>query len=192
LITEASAEKNMTLVDWIILGGLVVATLGGLAQGFFRAACGLAGLVFGYMAAVWNYHYIARVFIPLVQVEAVANAIGFLLIILLVMLAGALLGGFLEKMFRFAGLGCIDSLLGAVLGFLQGVVVVMVFVVLTLAFFPGATLLTNARIPPMFFEACHVSMDMSPQQLSNQMEDGLKRLKQESPGWIRNPGHESK
>jgi membrane protein required for colicin V production len=181
----------MTLVDWIILAGLVVATLGGLAQGFFRAACGLAGLIFGYMAAVWNYHYVARVFLPLVRLEALANAIGFLIIILLVMLAGALVGGFLEKLFRFAGLGCLDSLLGAVLGFLQGVVVVMVFVVLTLAFFPGATLLTDARIPPIFFEACHVSMDMSPHQLSDKLEEGMKRLKQESPGWIHS-SHESK
>jgi membrane protein required for colicin V production len=181
----------MALVDWIILGGLILATLGGLAQGFFRAACGLAGLVFGYMAAIWNYHYVAKVFLPLVRVETVANAIGFLVIIVLVMLAGALLGGMFEKMFRFAGLGCIDSLLGAVLGFLQGVVVVMVFVVLTLAFFPGATILTDARIPPMFFEACHLSMDMSPRQLSDQMEDGLKRLKQETPEWIRQ-GHDRK
>jgi membrane protein required for colicin V production len=181
----------MTMVDWIILVGLVIATLGGLAQGFFRAACGLAGLIFGYMAAVWNYHYVARVFLPLVRLEPLANAIGFLIIILLVMLAGALVGGFLEKMFRFAGLGCLDSLLGAVLGFLQGVAVVMVFVVLTLAFFPGATFLTDARIPPMFFEACHVSMDMSPHQLSDKLEEGMKRLKQESPGWIHS-SHESK
>jgi membrane protein required for colicin V production len=181
----------MQLVDWIILAGLAVATLGGLAQGFFRAACGLAGLIFGYMAAIWNYHYVARLFLPVVQLEPLANAIGFLLIILLVMLAGAILGGFLEKMFHFAGLGCIDALLGAVLGFLQGVVVVMVFVVLTIAFFPGMVWLANARIPPMFFEACHMSMDMSPRELSDQMENGLKRLKQESPGWIR-PSHEGK
>ncbi|MGB3627843.1 MAG: CvpA family protein, partial [Terracidiphilus sp.] len=80
----------MHLVDWIILAGLAVATLGGLAQGFFRAACGLAGLVFGYMAAIWNYHYVARLFLPMVQLEPLANAIGFLLIILLVMLAGAI------------------------------------------------------------------------------------------------------
>ncbi len=63
----------MTMVDWIILAVLVVATLGGLAQGFFRTACSLAGLVFGYMAAVWNYHYVARVFLPLVRVEALAK-----------------------------------------------------------------------------------------------------------------------
>ena len=37
----------MTMVDWIILAGLVVATLGGLAQGFFRSACSLAGLILG-------------------------------------------------------------------------------------------------------------------------------------------------
>ena len=155
----------MELVDWIILAGLAIATVGGLAQGFFRSFCGLAGLVVGYMVATWNYARLGKLFLAFVRIEALANAIGFLVIILLVMLMGALgavVGGFLEKSFRWAGLGCIDSLLGAILGFLQGVVIVMVFVVVTLAFFPGTPWLINAKIPPMFFQACHMSMEMSP------------------------------
>jgi membrane protein required for colicin V production len=178
----------MELVDWIILAGLLMATVGGLAQGFFRSFFGLAGLVVGYMIATWNYQYVGKIFLPLVRVEAVANAIGFLLIIVLVMLLGAVVGGFLEKTFRWAGLGCIDTLLGAVLGFIQGVVIVMVFVVVTLAFFPGTAWLEDAKIPPMFFEACHVSMNMSPKELNNQVQDTLKKLKRESPEWV-HPSH---
>jgi membrane protein required for colicin V production len=178
----------MDWVDWIIVAGLLLATMGGMAQGFFRSFFGLAGLVLGYMAATWNYARVGKIFLPLLQVEGVANAVAFLLIIVIVMLLGALVGGFLEKTFRWAGLGCIDTLLGAVLGFLQGVVIVMVFVVVTLAFFPGTEWLTNAKIPPMFFEACHVSMEMSPKELDHQVQDTLKKLKRESPGWLR-PGH---
>jgi membrane protein required for colicin V production len=178
----------MDWVDWIIIAGLLMATMGGMAQGFFRSIFGLGGLVLGYMAATWNYSHVGKIFPPLVQVEAVANAIGFLVIILLVMLAGAVVGGFLEKTFRWAGLGCIDTLLGAVLGFLQGVVIVMVFVVVTLAFFPGTAWLTDAKIPPLFFEACHVSMNMSPKELNNQVQDTLKKLKKESPEWM-HPSH---
>jgi len=178
----------MELVDWIILAGLVIATLGGLAQGFFRSFFGLAGLVVGFMVATWNYARVGKIFLPIVRVEAVAHAIGFLIIILLVMLLGAVVGGFLEKTFRWAGLGCIDTLLGAILGFLQGVVIVMVFVVVTLAFFPGTSWLIDAKIPPMFFAACHASMNMSPKELNDRVQGELIKLKRESPEWMR-PGH---
>ena len=178
----------MTWVDWIILAVILAAVFGGMAQGFFRAAFGLAGLVIGLMAALWNYPYLARVFLPIVRLEALANAIGFLLIVILIMLAAAVIGAFLERTFRWAGLGCLDSLLGAVLGFLEGIAAVMIFVLVTLAFFPGTWWLSEATLPPMFFRACHVSMEMSPKQLSDQVHDSLKKLKRESPSWV-HPGH---
>jgi membrane protein required for colicin V production len=180
----------MEWVDWIILAGLLISTVGGLAQGFFRSFFGLAGLVAGFMIATWNYARIGKIFLPIVRVEAVANAIGFLVIILLVMLMGAVVGGSLEKTFRWAGLGCIDTLLGAVFGFFQGVVIVMVFVLVTLAFFPGTSWLINARIPPMFFQACHVSMEMSPKELNDKVQGEVLKLKRASPEWMR-PGHTS-
>ena len=37
----------MTLVDWIVVIILACAVLGGLAQGFFRSFCSLAGLILG-------------------------------------------------------------------------------------------------------------------------------------------------
>jgi membrane protein required for colicin V production len=178
----------MTWVDFAIIGVLVLATFGGLAQGFFRTAFGLAGLIIGLMAAIWNYSYLGKIFLPLVRLEALANAIGFLLIVMLVMLAAAVVGGFVEKSFRWAGLGCIDTMLGAVFGFFQGIAIVMIFVLVTLAFFPGTWWLTDATLPPLFFKACHVSMEMSPKELSDQVQDSLKKLKRESPGWV-HPGH---
>jgi len=178
----------MAWVDLAILGVLIVATLAGLAQGFFRSFCSLAGLFLGFMLAIWNYRLVGRVFIPIVHIEQIANAIGFLVIALALMLGAALVGGLLTKTFRWAGLGCIDTLLGAVFGFLQGALLVMVAVLVTVAFFPGTQWLSDARFPRMFFGACHLSMDMSPKQLSDQVRDGLKKLKRESPSWM-HPSH---
>ena len=178
----------MDWIDWIIIAVVALATMGGMVQGFFRSFFGLAGLVGGFLAAIWNYSRLEKVFFPLVQSEAIANAIGFLTIVVLVTLAGAVLGGLLAKTFRWAGLGCIDTLLGAVLGLLQGVAAVMVFVLVTLAFFPEAGWLTKAKLPPMLFQACHISMDMSPKELSDHVQETLKKLKRESPSWM-HPGH---
>jgi len=178
----------MAWADLAILAVLIVAIFAGMAQGFFRSFCSLGGLFLGLVLAVWNYRLLGRVFLPMVRIEALANAIGFLLITLSVMLAGAVLGAFLEKTFRWAGLGCIDTLLGAVFGFLQGALLVMVFVLVTVAFFPGTRWLTEARLPQMFFGACHLSMDMSPKELSDQVRESLKKMKRESPSWM-HPSH---
>jgi len=178
----------MDWVDWIIITVVALATFGGMVQGFFRSFFGLAGLVGGFLAAVWNYSRLGKVFFPVVQSETIANAIAFLTIVVLVTLAGAVVGGILQKAFRWAGLGCLDTVLGAVLGLLQGAAAVMVFVLVTVAFFPGTAWLNEAKIPPMLFQACHISMDMGPKSLSDQVQDTLKKLKRESPSWMHS-GH---
>ena len=119
--------NGLTLVDWIIVVVLVVAVLAGIAQGFFRSAFSLAGLVLGLVLAAWNYWRLSRQSLkPLMHSVEVANAIAFLLIALLVMVVAAILGSLLAKMFQKVGLGCLDSLAGAVFGFVQGIVLVTV------------------------------------------------------------------
>ena len=75
----------MTLVDWAVVIILVCSVLAGLAQGFFRSACSLGGLILGLVIAAWNYGRVATHLIPLVHVMAIADTIAFLLIALLVM-----------------------------------------------------------------------------------------------------------
>jgi len=180
----------MDWIDWVIITVVALATFGGMVQGFFRSFFGLAGLVGGFLVAVWNYGRLGKVFFPMVQSETIANAIAFLTIVAVVALTAAVLGGLLQRAFRWAGLGCFDTILGAALGLMQGVAAVMVFVLVTVAFFPGTAWLTEARIPSMFFQACHISMEMSPKELSNQVLEKLKKLKRESPSWM-HPGHAS-
>ena len=57
-----------------------------MSQGFFRSVCSLGGLVLGLAIASWNYGHLAGILLPLFRVPAVADAIAFLLIALLVML----------------------------------------------------------------------------------------------------------
>ena len=124
----------MGLVDWAIVVLMVLAVLGGFTQGFFRAVCGLGGLLLGLAIAAWNYGRIAKLILPLVRIEAVANVIGFLLIALLVMALAGLAGKILSKTFHSIGLGCLDSLAGAVFGFFQGALLVTLVILVTVAF----------------------------------------------------------
>jgi membrane protein required for colicin V production len=174
----------MVWVDWVIVIVMAVSMISGLAQGFFRSACALAGLVVGFSVAFWNYGRVSAVLMHLIPIRAVADAIAFILIAVLVMAIFAIVGAILAKTFSLIGLGCLDGLAGAIFGFFQGVILVTLGILVIVAFFPETQWLAQARLPKMFFGACHLSTHVSPAELAHRVRDGLKTLEQETPVWI--------
>src|ERR1035441_6917733 len=137
----------MTWVDLAIVIVLVVSVLGGLSQGFLRSVCSLCGLIFGLLLAAWNYARVAALLLPMVRIEAVADAIGFLLIALLVMAIANVIGATISKTLHRMGLGCLDRLAGGVFGFLQGALLITIGILVILAFFPKAHWLFGGKRP---------------------------------------------
>ena len=177
----------MTLEDWIIVAVLVLSVLGGLSQGFFRSVFSLAGLVVGLAIAAWNYGRVAALLLPFLKNEAVDDTIGFIVIALVVMGIAALAGTVLHKTFRRMGLGCLDRLAGGVFGFIQGALLVTLCILVALAFFPQAHWLAEARLPRLFFGACHLSTQVTPADLADRVRRGLGLLEQQTPAWM-HPG----
>jgi membrane protein required for colicin V production len=177
----------MTWADWIILAVLAGATLGGLAQGFFRSACSLAGLILGLTLAAWNYQRVGAMFLPIFKADAIANTVAFLLIALLIMGVANLIGGLIGKLADKFGLGCLDGLAGAILGFIQGVFLVMIGILLIVAFYPGQEWLNQAKLPKLFFGSIHMSEKVTPGELGERVRKGLLLLEHESPQWM-HPG----
>lgn len=178
----------MTLVDWavvVIMGACVIA---GMAQGFFRSVCSLGGLVIGLAVAAWNYGRLAAVLLPLVRIPAVAYTVAFLLIALVVTGLIALVGNVLAKTLKMIGLGWLDGIAGAIFGFFQGVVLVVVFILAIVAFFPQEQWLAQATLPRMFFGALHVSTHVTPSDLAGRVRTGLRTVEEQSPVWM-HPGH---
>lgn len=174
----------MTVVDWIIVVILAGSVLAGIAQGFLRSIFSLGGLILGLIVAAWNYDRIARFLQPILHNQSVSNAIGFILVAILVAAICATIGILLSKVFKKIGLGCLDSLAGAIFGFFQGALLVTVFILITVAFFPDTEWLTQSRLPRYFFSACHLSTHISPSGLSALVREDLNRLERESPAWM--------
>jgi len=173
----------MTLVDWAILFVLIGFVLAGLVQGFFRTACSLVGLIVGLSLAAWNYWRIASLLIALVKVEAIADAIGFFFIAIVVFAFANLIGKMLGKALEWMGLGCLDMLGGAVLGFFQGLVFVTLCVLVGVAFFPDSAWLKESRLPKQFFGALHMSMRVTPGELTDRVREGFHKMELEAPQW---------
>jgi uncharacterized membrane protein required for colicin V production len=84
-------------------------------------------------------------------------------------------------------LGCLDRLLGAVFGVLQGALLVMVVILVALAFYPHAQWLAKAKLPKYFFGACHMTARMSPEEMADRIRHGLLVMAEETPQWL-HPG----
>jgi membrane protein required for colicin V production len=175
---------GMTWVDWLIVVVIASAALSGLAQGFFRSVFSLIGLFLGLAIAAWNYIWVGAMFKPFVKVAEVADAIAFLLIAILVMVVAALIGSVLSKTFQKIGLGWLDSLVGGAFGLLQGVLLVTIVILVTVAFFPDAHWLADSKLPKHFFGALHMTTRISPEELAARVRLGLKLLQEDTPAWM--------
>jgi len=173
----------MTWVDLAVVVVIAASVVGGIMQGFLRSACTVIGLVIGLALATWNYARLGLVFRPIVNVEAIANTIAFLVIALAVMVLANLVGVMLKRTINWMGLGCLDKIAGAIFGFFQGALLVTLCILVTVAFFPGARWVAEARLPQYFVGALHMSMHMSPSELSDKVHSGLRKLEHDSPQW---------
>jgi len=175
---------GMTIVDWMIVVVLAGSVLAGLARGFLRSVFSLAGLIAGVALASWNYWRLAAVLKRFIHSVEIADAAAFLIIAFLVMAVAAILGSLLAKFFEKVGLGCLDRLAGALFGFVEGLVLVTLCILVTVAFFPQTAWLTEARLPRYFFGALHVSIQVTPSRLGERLRKDLSELETKSQQWI--------
>lgn len=177
----------MTWIDWAIVIVLAASILGGISQGLLRSVCSLAGLVFGLMIAAWNYGRVAAVLVHVVRIESIAAAMAFLLIALAIMLLANFVGGVISDTVHNMGLGCLDRLAGAVFGFVQGVLLVAVSILVIVAFFPRAHWLAEAKLPRKCFGALDWSTNVTPGELSARIRHGLDEMEERTPEWMHPP-----
>lgn len=178
----------MEWMDLIILAVMAASVFVGMVQGFLRTVCSLLGLIVGVLLASSNYGSLAAYLKFGTKYEAFSNAIAFLLIAATVMIVANLIGRSLKRFSRWLGLGFLDVVAGGVAGLLQGVLVVTACLLVTVAFFPQTTWLTQGRFPQLFFKTCGLDPRTSPEELSAKVKEEMRTLKHELPEWT----HEKK
>jgi membrane protein required for colicin V production len=175
----------MAIVDWVIVAVVVLAVIGAAKNGFFVEAFSLAGVVLGLLIASWNYQRLMPALLQAVHTPAIAEAIAFLAIALVIMIAAGLVGQILHRTAHTIGLGWLDRLVGAAFGFLKGCVVVTLGVMALAAFFPNCGWLDHSRLAPYFLSAAHTTTAVTPQELGERIRDGVKVIRDAQPDWLK-------
>jgi len=120
----------MTWFDYAVLAIVGISVLLSIIHGFVRELLALASWIVAFLAAQ-NYAADVTPLLPAALTsESLRLLAAFLAIFLTVLLAMTLVASLLSRLFRSAGLGPADRVLGAVFGLVRGFAIVMVVVLL--------------------------------------------------------------
>ncbi|MGA7415559.1 MAG: CvpA family protein, partial [Bryobacteraceae bacterium] len=105
--------------------------------------------------------------------------IGFLVIFAVVAAIGGLVAIVLSKLFNWIGLSWFDHLLGGVVGFLRGCLVVAALVAAIIAFAPSPTpaFLNESAVLPYATSVASAIAQMAPRELKDAFEQQLENIK---------------
>ena len=169
----------MSSADWVIIVVLLISVVQAASAGFFQEACGMAGLVFGYILAAWQYWRLAGWFSPYLKSPWLGEIAGFLVIFLAVMVVAGIAGRIARWIMKEAGLSFLDRLLGGALGLLRGGLLVAIVLMSMAAFTPTSKLLAGSELAPYFLVAGRAAIWVAPSELRNRFYQGLDLLHQE-------------
>lgn len=167
-------------IDIILVLVVGLSTLGGLINGFSRLVVGFAATFAGIFLGFWFYGVIAGPLLPYVSRKEIANAIGFIVILIVCVILGAILGRTLASMFKWVGLSWMDRLLGGVAGFLRGalIAVALVAIVVACAPAPPPRVIVEARLMPYVLQASRLLVAVTPNELKHAFENTQHRVRE--------------
>lgn len=119
----------MTWFDYAVFAVLGFSFLIGVLRGLMRELISLAGWVAAFVLATVFSGEVAR-WMPESLGPLLAGLLAFLAVFIGVLLVAFFIGLILSMLLRAAGLGVADRMLGAAFGFVRGVVIVLVAVML--------------------------------------------------------------
>lgn len=175
----------MSWFDLLIVAVMAISTVSAFVRGFFLEVFSLAGLFVGLIVASEEYGPVARWLqrwagkwiSSTATRQDVADLVAFLLLSLGVMLLATLVGRLLRGAARQIGLGFLDRILGAGLGFIKGCVVITLVVMAVTAFLPQADFVKRSRLAPLFVDAAHQASHITPVELGDKIRRGAGMLR---------------
>ena len=169
----------MTVADWVIVAVILVSITHAASAGFFHEAFGIAGLIFGYLLAAWQYHRLAQHFAPYINSQWLGDIWAFLVIFIGVMILAGIAGRITRWAMKEAGLNFIDRLLGATLGLVRGCLVVAIVLTSMAAFTPTSKWLEGSQMAPYFLVVGRAAIWVAPSELRARFYQGLDLLRRE-------------
>ena len=170
----------MNILDWILIFAGAFWVLRGLMRGAISQIIGIAGILTGFLVASHQYQpvgfFITRQF-PTISATA-AGPLGFILLFLLTWFSIAVAGFWVARILHSAGLGFLDRLCGAIIGFCKAFLFAIVAIsFLTLFSFGGnPPLIAQSTLAPRVREASQFLFKLAPVKVQQELSKKQKEV----------------
>ena len=119
----------MTVVDVIIVFVILLSALFSLMRGFVKEAISLTTWIMAIWISTTFASRLAAILPDNIESEAVRLSVGFGLLFVVTLMLGALVNALVAHFVKKTGLSGADRIFGVVFGFLRGLLIIVVFVV---------------------------------------------------------------
>ncbi len=166
----------MNLLDIVVLTIIGSFVALGLWKGLIKQLFSLAGIIIGYIAAISFYEQISTFFTSLDK--DIASIVSFIAIFVSCILLSSLVGLFVGKLIKIADLSWLNRVAGGLLGFLKGLLILMIIVVILVAFLPSESkVLRNSVTLPYVMSVAQVINNIIPMHIKDNFEEKLEELR---------------
>jgi membrane protein required for colicin V production len=160
----------MNPFDILIVTILTYGLIRGIFRGLVREISSIVGVLGGFYAAYTYYPHLAKLLSHWIADTAYLNIVSYMVIFSVVVIVVGILAVVIKYLLNIAYLGWVDRVCGSLFGLLKGgLVICVIFIVLT-AFLPkGAPIIKNATLAP------HVSTvsEVMAKVISKEMKDNF-------------------
>jgi membrane protein required for colicin V production len=167
----------MNWLDYVLLAIIVVTAIYGIFKGFVKQVIGLVAVIAGLVLAVLYYTQASAIFMGFVKNRTVSNFLGFLLIFVLVVVAGGILGHLLTKA-MLGPLALVNRLFGAVFGVITAVLVCGILVFALVSFEMAKPAVETSVLAPACLGVTRAVVHMVPKDLRQRFDESYKRIRE--------------
>lgn len=161
----------MTMFDYVVLGIIFVSVLLSIIRGFVRESLSLAGWIVAFIVAGSFAVGFEPMLPPEIGGESIRLLAAFIVLFLSVLIVAVLITKLLSALIKSVGLGFIDRFLGAAFGFLRGLLVVTVLILIAgLTALPQQSFWQQALLSQPLENVAMKVMPWLPREISNRID----------------------
>ena len=165
-------------LDYILAAIVVASVVTAIMKGIVQELISLAAVVIGLVVAAFGYSRAALWFDDLTKSHEIALGLGFLVLFIGTLLAGALGGVLARKLVKNAGIQWFDRFLGGVFGLVRGVLVNAILLMAMLAFAIKPDAVQQSALAPYVTTGTRVIVLVMPESLRAQFRLGFEKFRE--------------
>ena len=166
----------MNWLDIILLVILILTAIVGVFKGLVKQVIGLIAVILGLILASLFYEQAAGIFETFIHNVLLCNFLGFLLIFVVVLIAGAVIGHLITKVMK-GPLALANRLFGGVFGAVKGVLICGILVFALFSFQVAMPALKTSVLAPVCLKITRAAINLIPQDLRARFNSSYKQIR---------------